>query len=310
MTLLFEGESPEGDANEPPDADFDSSSTALARIRVRHLALWAALSLFGVVGLLIAFGLEPGEDVSKRTLGMGIIGLMTVGWLSYALWEQELDLYALFGPLPSWPSAWGLALAGVLAVDLLNSAEFHLLVPWLEQVAPWLAERYVMNAVEAPAGASAYLRLIASGVIAAPLLEEFLFRGVVYQRWAYAWDRPALALGAAAVPFALLHGHVLGAFVFAGVTTLLYLHTRSLWVPIGMHAVGNASALLGGIPTESGFEFVTGGASTGAFGWACLAVSGLLLAWLLRRCGPALYEPLPYAVHERAANRPRAARNP
>ena len=106
MTLLFEGESPEGDANEPPDADFDSSSTALARIRVRHLALWAALSLFGVVGLLIAFGLEPGGDVSKRTLGMGIIGLMTVGWLSYALWEQELDLYALFGPLPPSPSAW------------------------------------------------------------------------------------------------------------------------------------------------------------------------------------------------------------
>jgi len=187
---------------------------------------------------------------------------------------QGLDLSALFGPLPSSPSAWGTVLVGVLAVDLLNSAEFHLLVPWLEQVAPRLADRYVMNAVETPTGTREYLRLIGSGVIAAPLVEEVLFRGVVYQRWAYAWNRPVLALGAAAVPFALLHGHVLGAFVFAGVTTLLYVHTRSLWAPIAMHALGNANALFGGLPVEAGFELITGGAGDGVFGGVSLVASG------------------------------------
>ena len=265
--------------------------TALARIRVRHLALWAVFALCVVAGVLIAFGPEPGTDVSNSTLGIAAIGLTAVGWLGQALWRQGLDLPALFGPPPSSPSAWGTVLVGVLALDLFNSAEFHLLVPWLEQVSPWLADRYVMNAVETPTEASEYLRLVASGVIAAPLVEEFLFRGVMYQRWAYAWDRPALALGAAAVPFALLHGHVLGAFVFAGVTTLLYVHTRSLWAPIGMHAIGNASALFGGLPVEAGFEFITGGAGDEVFGWVSLAVSGVLLAWLLRRCGGGLYEP-------------------
>jgi len=272
--------------------------TALARIRVHHLALWAVFALCMVAGVLIAFGPEPGTDISNSTLGIAAIGLTTVGWLGQALWRQGLDLRALFGSPPSSRSAWGTVLVGVLALDLFNSAEFHLLVPWLEQVSPWLADRYLMNAVETPGGRGEYLRLIASGVIAAPLVEEFLFRGVVYQRWAYAWDRPALALGAAAVPFALLHGHFLGAFIFGGSATLLYVHTRSLWAPIGMHAIGNANALLGGVPVEAGFEFITGGAGDHIFGWVSLAVSSILLAWLVWRCGGALYEPLPYVEHE------------
>ncbi|WP_263831326.1 CPBP family intramembrane glutamic endopeptidase [Salinibacter sp.] len=279
-------------------APASTSDTALDRIRVRHLALWAVCALFGAAGLLIASGLEVGPDISERMLGMGLIGGTMVGWLGQALWRQGLDLSALFGPLPSSPSAWGTVLVGVLALDLLNSAEFHLLVPWLEQVAPRLADRYVMNAVETPTGTREYLRLIGSGVIAAPLVEEVLFRGVVYQRWAYAWNRPALALGAAAVPFALLHGHVLGAFVFAGVTTLLYVYTRSLWAPIAMHALGNANALFGGLPVEAGFELITGGAGDGVFGGVSLVASGVLLVGLLGRCGGALYEPLPYVEHE------------
>ena len=272
--------------------------TALARIRVRHLALWAVFGLCVAAGMLTTFGLEPGTDISHSTLGIAAIGLTAVGWLGQALWRQGLDLRALFGPPPSSLSAWGTVLVGVLALDLFNSAEFHLLVPWLEQVSPRLADRYMMNTVETPTGTREYLRLITSGVIAAPLVEEFLFRGVVYQRWAYAWDRPAPALGAAAVPFALLHGHVLGAFMFAGTATLLYVHTRSLWAPIGMHAIANANALFGGLPVEVGFEFITGGAGDGVFGWVSLGVSGILLAWLLRRCGGALYEPLPYIEHE------------
>ena len=135
---------------------------------------------------------------------------------------------------------------GVLALDLFESAELHLLLPWLKEVAPALADRYTMNVVEEPSGMGAYLRLIGSGVIAAALVEEVLWRGLVYQRWAHAWSAPVGALFAAALPFALMHGHVLGAFVFAGVTTLLYLRTRSLWIPIAVHALGNGINLFGG----------------------------------------------------------------
>jgi membrane protease YdiL (CAAX protease family) len=255
-----------------------------------------------VAGVLIAFGPEPGTDVSNSTLGIAAIGLTAVGWLGQALWRQGLDLPALFGPTPSSLSAWGTILVGVLALDLFNSAEFHLLVPWLEQVSPWLADRYVKDAVS-PTGPIEYLRVAGSAVIVAPLVEEFFVRGLMYQRWAYAWDRPVLALLVTSVLFALPHGHVLGTFVVGVVATLLYVRTRSLWAPIGMHAIENAIAVFGGLPVEAGFEFITGGAGDDIFGGGSLAVSGILLAWLLRRCGGALYEPLPYVEHERHIER-------
>ena len=174
-------------------------------------------------------------------------------------------------------------------------------MPWLEQVSPWLADRYVKQAVS-PTGPIEYLRVAGSAVIVAPLVEEFFVRGLMYQRWAYAWDRPVLALLVTSALFALPHGHVLGAFVIGAVATLLYVRTRSLWAPIGMHAIENAIAVFGGLPMEIGFELTTGGTSSGVIvGWLSLIASGLLLTWLLRRCWGSLYEPLPYIEHEQRA---------
>ena len=165
-------------------------------------------------------------------------------------------------------------------------------------MSPWLADRYVKDAV-APTGLMEYLRVAGSAVIVAPLVEEFFVRGLMYQRWAYAWNRPVLALLVTSVLFALLHGHVINAFIVGVVAILLYARTRSLWAPIRMHAIVNAIAVSGGLPMEAGFELATGGTSSGVFvGWLSLIVSGLLLAWLLRRCWGALYEPLPYIEHE------------
>jgi transcriptional regulator, AbrB family len=214
------------------------------------------------------------------------------------VWWHELDLSAFFGPLPSDPSSWSTVLVGVLALDFLEEAEFHLLVPWLEQVSPWLAARYLKDAVS-PTGTTEYLRAAASAVIVAPLVEEFFFRGLMYQRWAYAWNRPVPVLLVTSVLFALPHGHVINTFILGVVTTLLYVQTRSLWAPIAMHAIGNAIAAFGGLPMEIGFELVAGGTSSGVVvGWLSLIVSGVLLAWLLRRCWGAIYDPLPYVEHE------------
>ena len=296
------GRLPNDSSASAPDASPASTSdTALDRIRVRHFALWAIGAFLVAVTFLVTTGAEVGNDVSAGVLGMGIVLFAAGGWGIQMVGWQGLSVSAVFGPVPTrWPS-WGLVLLGVLALDLFESAEFHLLLPWLEEVAPALADRYTMNVVEEPSGMGAYLRLIGSGVIAAALVEEVLWRGLVYQRWAHAWSAPVGALFAAALPFALMHGHVLGAFVFAGVTTLLYLRTRSLWVPIAVHALGNGINLFGGLPVEDGFTAVTGVTNEWVFGSVCFVAATGLLILIVRLCGGALREPAPYVEHEKTA---------
>ena len=282
-------------------APASTSDTALDRIRVRHFALWAIGAFLAAVTFLVTTGAEVGNDIPTGVLGMGIVAFAGGGWTIQMIGWQGLSVSAVFGPVPTRWTSWGFVLLGVLALDLFESAEFHLLLPWLEEVAPTLADRYTMNVVEEPSGMGAYLRLIGSGVIAAALVEEVLWRGLIYQRWAHAWSAPVGALIAAALSFALMHGHVLGAFVFAVVTTLLYLRTRSLWIPIAVHALGNGINLFGGLPVEDGFTAVTGVTDEWIFGSVCFVTATGLLILIVRLCGGALHQPVPYVEHEKAA---------
>lgn len=85
-----------------------------------------------------------------------------------------------------------------------------------------------------------FMALVVAGV--APIAEEFIFRGILLNRWAAKWGiRPALVLSA--VVFGILHANVVGLSVFGLVMGLLYIRTRTLFVPIACHALNNAMAL-------------------------------------------------------------------
>jgi len=79
-------------------------------------------------------------------------------------------------------------------------------------------------------------------VIMAPLIEEFLFRGYLLNRWTLKFGTvPAMLLSAGL--FGVLHPDMLGAFMFALLMSLLYLKTRSLVAPILVHISNNAIAV-------------------------------------------------------------------
>ncbi len=84
----------------------------------------------------------------------------------------------------------------------------------------------------------------------APLLEEVIFRGVVYAT-ARRHLAPSVAVPVTALLFGALHLYSLGGFievVFTGVVfAVAYERTRSLAPAIAAHAVGNAVAVLGGL---------------------------------------------------------------
>ncbi|MEA3211597.1 MAG: protease family protein [Chthoniobacter sp.] len=89
------------------------------------------------------------------------------------------------------------------------------------------------------------ITIAAAGVLIAPLCEEFLFRGYFYgvgKRYFGPW---VSGLFTAAL-FAAFHTNLAafpGLFVLAVALTLAYERTGSLLVPIGMHALFNATSL-------------------------------------------------------------------
>lgn len=83
-------------------------------------------------------------------------------------------------------------------------------------------------------------------LLVAPITEELVFRGVVYplvRRHAPVW----LAMMITAVTFGMVHANVVQAVVvipLTWITTLMYEYTRTVWAPIGVHALFNGAALI------------------------------------------------------------------
>lgn len=266
---------------------------AIDRIRLWHVVGWVLGAFFLVVAAAIVAEAVAGP-LDDTLMGMVIVLGSVGGWLAWAVRTHRLSLAALFGPFPTRFSTWAWVAVAFLAEGLVDDAQWHLLVPWLEQAAPALADWYTLNAVDLPSDPVVAALRIAGAVVMAPLVEELLFRGVLFQRWAWTWRRPVWALVASSLAFAAMHGHVIGAFITGAVTTLLYVHAGSLWAPIALHAAMNGMAALGGVPYEASVEALAGPLSDAGYGVAALAASAVLLGVLAWRLGPALRAPLPY----------------
>jgi len=75
-------------------------------------------------------------------------------------------------------------------------------------------------------------------VVLAPLVEETVFRGLLFHRWASKYSVYQSTLLSAAI-FAALHTDPPGAFVFAICMSYLYVRSKTLWLPILCHSLYN-----------------------------------------------------------------------
>jgi membrane protease YdiL (CAAX protease family) len=80
-----------------------------------------------------------------------------------------------------------------------------------------------------------------------PICEEIMFRGTILYRFASYKALPT-AIVSSAILFACLHPqNLLGTFAFAYIAAIAYIYSRSLFIPIGIHALNNS---LGGYLSE------------------------------------------------------------
>ncbi len=292
------------------------ATTVFAKPTFRHF-LGVIILLWVVLGVLLAIATFTQESETGTTdpLLTPIFYLTVFGggslWVLWQYRRRQIDLPTLLGPWPArpnWPAWLGLWVISFMFSLGAFQLSFVVLSYWApDWVASTLADSLFLGADETAIPWLYNLLMVILLVVAAPVLEEFLFRGFLLHRWGTRWN-PPLAVLLTSILFGILHGNVIGLTMFGLVMALLYLQTNSLGVAIAIHAINNAiaaslevlSRLSGNTEPTSLEEFRSGV----WFGAILLAVSIPLLAKFIRRNWPTKDTPLPYWVnHDRTLAR-------
>ncbi len=243
--------------------------------------VWFQSQLSTVISAVIAFtsgGKLTEEELLASVMSWasmisavgGILTIITVLLILYVRDFSPADELALVPPTHR-RTLWQAALIGVGAcgvVSLLLST-----IPFPES---WM-DSYMSNS-EAITGGNPILDILATVVIA-PLCEEIVFRGLVYRGLKRGMPTVAAALITSAV-FGILHGTIVWfvyTFLLSLVLITMYEYAKSLWAPILTHTAFN---IVGQLPLL--FEDAPLWVSS-VYVYACLAVFGGTLAWILIR---------------------------
>jgi uncharacterized protein len=278
-------------------------SPPLQRFNARNfLAQAAVVYLFW--GVVKALGLRffPDPHVGEPLLSaIGRLGLY-LSWAGLMVWRMARSEMQPELVLGRWPGMARWHRLGLLVgVLFLFSMGAYLVSLTIES---WVMPRTIESTLQATSVGALpsslwVARLIDVVVLLAvvPVVEEFLFRGLLLQRWALRWGvRPAL-IGSSLL-FGCLHRNAIGLTMFGLVMGLLYLKTRSLWVPIVCHGINNALVvgLEMTVDASGGAELPSLGDLRGNFGWGLLlvAVTLPLLIGFIRRNWPPAHMAVPY----------------
>ncbi|WP_339898840.1 type II CAAX endopeptidase family protein [uncultured Gilvimarinus sp.] len=122
-------------------------------------------------------------------------------------------------------------------------------------------------------------------VVIPPLVEEFVFRGILLHRWAPKYGVLWAVFGSSVI-FGALHTDPLGAAVFGAIMCFIYLKSGSLWVPIVCHALNNLVCWLWDAAdlARLGLDYeYTLKAFRDEWSWALVAAVITLVLWALYR---------------------------
>ena len=215
-------------------------------LRGRSLIMVGILAVIvTIVIVFIFFKYSRDAPLPKALTGLFLYAfffLFNFGALSRA----GLSYDRLFGTLPTWRTLGRYSLWVAPLVVVAIAAIYVLYLP-LSYVFPgfvksWYLEDSIIMIWRRGdnyilANVINYLTI----VLVAPVLEEFFVRGILLTRWTVKWGVPRAIL-ASSVVFALLHPNYLGAFCFACVMAILYIRTKSLFIPMSLHIVNNLTA--------------------------------------------------------------------
>ncbi|MFP4298245.1 MAG: CPBP family intramembrane glutamic endopeptidase [Spirulinaceae cyanobacterium] len=277
-------------------------------IKIRSLILWFLLSILGILllsaiggifwGIAILFGNPDSQppNISLNPLQQNILLNVWIygtilSWCGFHVWRSHLQIKAVIGTFRSTRDRWRLLLL-VIPTLLFSMGSGQLLFYGLAIFAPDNLESMLQNSTlfltaEDTSYAFAYNFFSATVlIIVAPIVEEFLFRGIIFQRFATRWSMGTAIIGSS-ILFGFLHFNPIGLSVFSVIVTLLYLKTHSLVIPILFHSINNGVVAIvswATLNTATSQPSLAEVQSVETLGWgvALIVISAPVLVWFIK----------------------------
>ena len=224
------------------------------RIRARALVGYAILAFIAtVISVIILGAISPAWFKAKSSpLREPLILLLLNVFFSLFIFRMlsraGLSYSRLCGAFPAWRTLGRYSLWAIPLVILSLSIVFLLYFPVSFFIPEFFKERFIDGSVATfmPSGNKHILANLLNSftvVLLAPVIEEFFFRGILLTRWTVKWGVPKSILGSSLV-FALLHQDPISTFCFGCVMAILYIRTKSLFIPMGIHIANNSIPLI------------------------------------------------------------------
>ncbi len=274
-----------------------------AGVRARTLILWVPIAYVGLVLIAYLAGHLAGADMESQTFQfIGGQAALTIAMVTWALWaaaRNGVSIRRLIGRVPAGYN-WLPAL-GILPVAMVFSLGSAIVIEYVVSLfAPehieWLLGSKMIPDAESGLLYTAIWCLAI--VVIAPTVEETLFRSMLVNRWGTRW-RLSTALIASSLLFGMVHlTFWVGPAMLGLVLGVMYVQSRTLIVPVVVHAANNLFAVTLGLSGDGGteteeyaFEGVLAEPLTGV---ALMAATLPVLIWYLRRNWPARDAAIPY----------------
>lgn len=258
------------------------------------------LILFTILGVIVtaAFFTSIGADLVETEIAVQLAFYVVVPYFFFHYyWDKNPDwsfseVLTTKGVKPWLPSIIGIVLVSIA----FSLTMFWLQLAILYPVFPWLAE-LLLEPGELPGGLGYELFMLLALIVLAPVVEEFVFRGVFLTRFmakTSMWGGILLS----SLLFGILHLDFVGSFLFGIIASLLYLRSGNLLLPILLHMFNNGLAALSiYVPVDwfvvidwfvvSTTADIEGKALANVI---ILAISAVLTAWIIYRLAKGMRE--------------------
>jgi uncharacterized protein len=155
--------------------------------------------------------------------------------------KNQISLAEIVGKFPEeniWLGLIGMAIIGMsfmVGSLMLTGSLISIALPNLLTTSN--SQSYDFTPVSSPADLILQFGFM---VVVAPFSEEFLFRGIILNRWIEKWG-VTKALIASSCLFGILHLNVIGSSMYGLMLGILYLKYQTLWVTVFCHVINNAA---------------------------------------------------------------------
>jgi uncharacterized protein len=212
------------------------------RFKVRYLLLMLLITHIVAVVLLGVLGI----GVNNRLfVPIGYISAFTVTclWIWYRCDRVDIDLKQVIGKpdrAVQWLRLFGLTIAALI----FSGASLLVFLGLISYIFPDFVQQTLLFISQkrsfVNSGDTLLYRILTflTLVVVAPISEELIFRGIILNRWAQKWNLPKAVI-ATSLFFGFLHINPIGISMLGLVLALLYLKTKTLWVPIAVHSMNN-----------------------------------------------------------------------